>query len=698
MSDSLLESLWARVDANIGARITKISDLLSEALSANTESFTARDEAVVARDAAMEARDEAVAAAGGGAIYPTNAASVKEFGAVGDGIADDTDAINLALTTGLPVELHDGETYRITSTINHVGDTVLFCRGNATIYQAGQGFTGLNFQGELVSSSQLSAGKEVGDRVWRVTNTSGIEPGMLMEVVSSKSWYYDPRPDATDARKSELHRVQHVESGVIHTELESNDGYPTSETVTVNFYQPAKVMIENVTIEAKLVTDGSSVRRGVLLETVSDSILRNVTVRNYGLTGVSARRAYNSKILGGAMENINGAGASYAIQTSGSTLFDIVGTHFSGCYAGIDFSGSNVISLLCSVSETVVTGGGVDSAGAQFGWKEFSAMGESQRGHGTHGPSDRCKFSGNRISGVHSAFVLRGRNHIVSENQIESRSANGVIRIYDGYNFTITDNVCDRSFFGGKDTTSQSLSSPQGKLPETFVLVYDTYITDGDGPLVIRGNKVQVNRSMVRLQGTTHSSTFVLSYEGNTVTFSPKDKSLGVVLVDCTSPQSISNRARISVGDVRFSEYNTKFDLFPDSMSVGVGAEISNYSVSGSSYLEMAGGLRQTGASVSNCRIVFHGGMATVTFRIAGFTVTPTDGTIFTIRMKPYLYGGSGSSASTTTGNCGTLSASGRVEHYVHSTEGAMIQIVMRSTADNDSVATGVAVYPVGRG
>ena len=41
MSNSLLESLWARVDANIGARITQISDLLTQALSANTESIAA---------------------------------------------------------------------------------------------------------------------------------------------------------------------------------------------------------------------------------------------------------------------------------------------------------------------------------------------------------------------------------------------------------------------------------------------------------------------------------------------------------------------------------------------------------------------------------------------------------------------------------------------------------------------------------
>ena len=46
MSNSLLESLWARVSANIGDRIDQISDLLTQALSANTESIAARDGAV----------------------------------------------------------------------------------------------------------------------------------------------------------------------------------------------------------------------------------------------------------------------------------------------------------------------------------------------------------------------------------------------------------------------------------------------------------------------------------------------------------------------------------------------------------------------------------------------------------------------------------------------------------------------------
>ena len=48
MSNTLLESLWARVSANIGDRIDQINGLLTQALAANTESIAARDAAVVA--------------------------------------------------------------------------------------------------------------------------------------------------------------------------------------------------------------------------------------------------------------------------------------------------------------------------------------------------------------------------------------------------------------------------------------------------------------------------------------------------------------------------------------------------------------------------------------------------------------------------------------------------------------------------
>ena len=59
MSSTLLESLWARVSANIGDRIDQINGLLTQALSANTESIAARDAAVAAEsNAASSARSE----------------------------------------------------------------------------------------------------------------------------------------------------------------------------------------------------------------------------------------------------------------------------------------------------------------------------------------------------------------------------------------------------------------------------------------------------------------------------------------------------------------------------------------------------------------------------------------------------------------------------------------------------------------
>ena len=45
MSNNLLESLWARVSANIGDRIDQISELLTQAFSASDESKAARDAA-----------------------------------------------------------------------------------------------------------------------------------------------------------------------------------------------------------------------------------------------------------------------------------------------------------------------------------------------------------------------------------------------------------------------------------------------------------------------------------------------------------------------------------------------------------------------------------------------------------------------------------------------------------------------------
>ena len=59
MSNNLLESLWARVSANIGDRIDQISELLTQSLSANDESKAARDAAAASATEAKNHADRA---------------------------------------------------------------------------------------------------------------------------------------------------------------------------------------------------------------------------------------------------------------------------------------------------------------------------------------------------------------------------------------------------------------------------------------------------------------------------------------------------------------------------------------------------------------------------------------------------------------------------------------------------------------
>ena len=59
MSNTLLESLWARVSANIGERIDQISELLTQAFSASDESKAARDAAAASASEAAGHADRA---------------------------------------------------------------------------------------------------------------------------------------------------------------------------------------------------------------------------------------------------------------------------------------------------------------------------------------------------------------------------------------------------------------------------------------------------------------------------------------------------------------------------------------------------------------------------------------------------------------------------------------------------------------
>ena len=152
MSNNLLESLWARVSANIGDRIDHISGLLTQALSASAESKAARDAAATS---AGEAKDHADRAEQATDLTSLRNEVTQQIAAVVDGSPADLDTIrevaeyaqaNRGITDQLNAAIGDKANKSHTHTTSQISglDTALNGKAAATHTHTTSQVTGLD--------------------------------------------------------------------------------------------------------------------------------------------------------------------------------------------------------------------------------------------------------------------------------------------------------------------------------------------------------------------------------------------------------------------------------------------------------------------------------------------------------------------------------------------------------------------------
>ena len=140
MSNNLLESLWARVSANIGDRIDQISELLTQAFSASDESKAARDAAAAS---ATEAKNHADRAEQATDITELRDEVTQQIAAVVDGSPAALDTIrevaeyaqaNRGITDQLNAAIGDKANKSHTHTTSQISglDTALNGKANAS--------------------------------------------------------------------------------------------------------------------------------------------------------------------------------------------------------------------------------------------------------------------------------------------------------------------------------------------------------------------------------------------------------------------------------------------------------------------------------------------------------------------------------------------------------------------------------------
>lgn len=425
--------------------------------------------------------------------------SVADYGAVGDGVADDSNAIRdaVAAANGRTVYLTAGATYRITRELVITGDVDLRCESTkgARICMDGQGFNPLRVSGVSVASRTLTGHVAMYGNGWSVADTSGITAGMLMQVVSSVPWYHEPRGVT---RKSETHRVAAVFAGKVWTEDPANDGYSApGESVELRFSNPAKVTMENLTVAGVRDPEGASARSaiGIRLQRTADAVMRNVNVRDCAGTGISITDSYRPLVEGGDTHSANSVLAGYGVQFYGVSFGIVKGRKFWQCRRAVDISGGEVISRASEIDGCIVTGGGRDATGGWYSTHPASGdHGASQGGFVTHGPADGLTIRNCSLVNVRAPFTFRGRNIRVQDSTVTGPVAESVISLVAGLNVSIENVKHYVEWEDGKsaDLGPDSVRYAAGRRPINFVEVQSTFDGINRGTVSITGCSADV--------------------------------------------------------------------------------------------------------------------------------------------------------------------------------------------------------------
>jgi hypothetical protein len=465
---------------------------------------------------------------------------VEQYGAIGDGITDDTvalqNAINAIQGTSNTLKLTEGKTYKITNTLQVTASlSIVGSKQNRPkIYSDSQNFDGINIQGILKGSTTLFASATVNTKYIAVMDASNISDSSLIELISSVSWYHDPRSDSTDARKAELHRVDEIVGNKVYLTDPLFDGYDiSSETVTVNIYTPICLAMSDIDVQlTKYPSVTDSIRQtGIILNHTIDAILDNVNVIDAQDCGISCQHSYRPHITGGRTEGSNNYYSGYGVQIVGCTHAKVKGRHTVNSRRGVDVSGMQIPSHMTVVEECTVFGSGTNSMGTRYVYNDDHSIGAYAGGIGTHGPADHTIIRNNIFGFLHVAVIDRGRNCAIEGNYFLGEIANTCIDISFGENTTVINNYTYDGFSGVKNKTIfDGGANINVRKPPVFVRIQDSALVNGATAYWrIENNFAMVQDRFIELYGETGGAAIPtikdLIVKNNHVLFSPQGSS-----------------------------------------------------------------------------------------------------------------------------------------------------------------------------
>lgn len=475
-------------------------------------------------------------------------ATPEQYGAVGNGTTDDSSAIETAInenvTTGKKVLFDSAKTYRITrpiiSSVPALGQNFSIVLDStdarpATIRMDSNGHRHFEFAGTEMPPTTLTSTVRLQRRAWPVASTANFRVGMLFSVVSSASWFYDPRPESTDARISEIHRVSAIIGNTVYSEAPSADGYNISDTtVTVTPIQPIVARVGGLKLTRPIPPTVGPTEDldyvGIRLDFTSASTIQGLIVEHAAATALQIRRSYESRLEDNSIFGTNSYGSGYAITIQGCNYTTVKGSYITTSRRAVDVTAwVRIISRNTLVDGNTYVGGGKNVRGEWLGWDPVTgAYGDRNGGFGGHGVSDLTTMTNNFTSDCWEPFVVRGSNNIYANNVHRGNARIAVFGLDSGGGTIVLNGNKVLSGWLGTPKYQSGANSErardftrigEGLSDDSRVSVTDNYAEVGNS-FVLLGNRLDSTTKMVRFLVVT----------GNTVGLSDGTTDKGALL------------------------------------------------------------------------------------------------------------------------------------------------------------------------
>ena len=267
-------------------------------------------------------------------LYYTNP---KMFGAVGNGVVDDTksirDCLNSAIATGKPIIDYTGSTYKFTENITIVApNKALNIEGNVTFESTTSYIT---FSGKILEVSNTSKAEAINASTITLTAVGDLKTNDLITIHNTADYSFSGhRPYYRDG---EFNVVQSIAGNTVLLKHRLASSYP-AQNVVVAKISPIKLNIQGVTFNC---SSYSSLRVMLAIDSTINCNCYNLLNPNNASYALGLDRVYSSKVTGGKYikQGLGNSGTDYGITISNCQDIDIRADYSYGHRHGVAMGG-----------------------------------------------------------------------------------------------------------------------------------------------------------------------------------------------------------------------------------------------------------------------------------------------------------------------------------------------------------------------